>query len=269
IETNGTLVDDDLAEYLKQKGVSFISVSVDGATAEVHDALRGVPGSYQDALDGIRALVKVGYPVQLICTLHRGNVSQMAEVVALAERLGCGSVKFNHVQRVGRGEQFAEQQGLEIPEIIILYHQVENELLPQSKVRIYFDIPFAFYPIRKLLDDSLCRCTVRNILGMLAGGELSLCGIGVTVPELIYGHMEDGNLREVWYYSPGLALLREQIPAQLEGICGQCLHRDLCQGECVANNYHVAGRLNATHQFCDRAEALELFPASRKKLPSG
>ena len=265
IETNGTLVDDDLAEYLKQKGVSFISVSVDGATAEVHDALRGVPGCYKDALDGIRALVKVGYPVQLICTLHRGNVSQMAEAVALAESLGCGSVKFNHVQRVGRGEQFAKEQGLEIPEIIELYHHVENELLAQSRVRIYFDIPFAFYPIRKLLDDSLSRCTVRNILAMLAGGELSLCGIGVTVPELIYGHMDNGNLREVWFDSPGLALLREQIPAQLEGICSQCLHRDLCQGECVASNFHVAGRLKAPHQFCDYAEMAGLFPISRKK----
>ncbi len=265
IETNGTLVDDDLAEYMKQKGVSFISVSVDGATAEVHDALRGVWGSYQDALKGIRALVRVGYPVQLICTLHRGNVSQMAEVVELGESLGCGSVKFNHVQRVGRGDQFAKQQGLEIPKIIKLYQHVENELLLRSKVRIHFDIPFAFYPIRKLLNDSLGRCSVRNILGMLAGGELSLCGIGVTVPELIYGHMENGNLREVWYDSPGLAHLREQIPSQLEGICGQCLHRDLCQGVCVANNFHVAGRLNAPYQFCDYAEMTGLFPISRKK----
>jgi SynChlorMet cassette radical SAM/SPASM protein ScmF len=265
VETNGILVDDDLAEYLKQQGVSFISVSVDGATAEVHDALRGVRGSYQDAREGIRALVRVGYPVQLICTLHRGNAAQMAEVVALGESLGCGSVKFNHVQRAGRGEQFAKLQGLEIPEIIKLYHHVENELVPRSKVRIYFDIPFAFYPIRKLLNDSLSRCTVRNILGMLAGGELSLCGIGVTVPELIYGHMDNGNLREVWCDSPRLASLREQIPAQLEGICGQCLHRDICQGECVANNFQVAGKLNAPYHFCDYAEMAGIFPKSRKK----
>jgi radical SAM protein with 4Fe4S-binding SPASM domain len=132
-------------------------------------------------------------------------------------------------------------------------------------VRIYFDIPFAFYSIRKLLNDSLSRCTVHNILGMLAGGELSLCGIGVTVPELIYGHMGNDNLREVWCESPSLALLREQIPAQLGGICGQCLHRDICQGECVANNYHIAGRLKASHPFCNRAEALGLFPVSRVK----
>ena len=99
---------------------------------------------------------------------------------------------------------------------------------------------------------------------MLAGGELSLCGIGVTVPELVYGRIESGDLRDVWCDSPGLKRLRELVPARLEGICGQCLHRDLCHGGCVANSFHVSGRLNAPYRFCDRAEALGLFPASRK-----
>jgi radical SAM protein with 4Fe4S-binding SPASM domain len=86
---------------------------------------------------------------------------------------------------------------------------------------------------------------------------------------LIYGHIEKDDLREVWCTSPGLARLREQIPAQLEGICGRCLHRDICLGTCVANTFHAVGRLNAPHQFCDRAEALGLFPESRRKQPTG
>ncbi len=266
IETNGTLIDDDLAAFLKQTPyVSFISVSLDGVDAKTHEALRGVAGCYERALGGIRALVKVGFRPQLICTLHRGNVSQMAEVVALAEELGCGSVKFNHVQQLGRGEQFAGDQIIGIVELIQLYRWVEKELAPRSKVKIHFDIPFAFYPIRRLLDDRLSRCTVLNILGMLAGGELSLCGIGVTVPELIYGHIEHDDLREVWCHGPGLADLRNRVPAQLEGICAQCLHRDMCLGHCVADTFHSIGRLNAPCRFCDRADALGLFPTSRKR----
>lgn len=271
IETNGTLVDDDLAAFLKQTPyVSFISVSLDGVDAQTHEALRGVAGCYERALDGIRALVNVGFRPQLICTLHRGNVSQMAEMVELGERLGCGSVKFNHVQHIGRGEQFAGDQRLDVTELIRLYRWVEKELVPRSKVKIHFDIPFAFYPIRRLLDDRFSRCTVLNILGILAGGELSLCGIGVTVPELIYGHMEHDDLREVWCRSPGLADLRNRVPAQLEGICAQCLHRDMCLGHCVADTFHSTGRLNAPCRFCDRAETLGLFPVSRKRqLTSG
>jgi SynChlorMet cassette radical SAM/SPASM protein ScmF len=266
IETNGTLIDDALAGFLKQTPhVSFISVSLDGVTAETHDALRGVAGSYEWALNGIEALLAVGFRPQIICTLHRGNVSQVEDIVALAEERGCGSVKFNLIQELGRGEQFAEKQGLGVAEIIQLHRHVEGELVPRSKVRIHFDIPFAFYPIPKLLHEALNRCAVLTILGVLASGELSLCGIGVTVPDLIYGHVGRDDLREVWCHSPGLIELREQVPAQLEGVCGRCLHRDMCRGYCVANSFHTLGRLNAPYQFCDHADALELFPASRKR----
>ena len=143
IESNGTLIDDELARFLRDRRVCFVSVSIDGATAETHDALRSVPGSHQRALAGIRALVGVGFRPQLICTLHRGNVSEMKETVALAERLGCGSVKFNHVQRVGRGEEYADKHGLEVLELVELHREVETDLVPQSRVPIHFDIPYA------------------------------------------------------------------------------------------------------------------------------
>ena len=264
IETNGTLVDLSLAQFLKERRTCFISVSLDGATAETHDALRMAKGSYDQAIRGIQNLVEAGFHPQMICTLHRGNVSQIAEVIALAESLQCGSVKFNHVQLIGRGERFADENGLAIEEVIQAYQHLEREILPHSKIRIQFDIPFAFHSIHSLLKGSLSHCTVLNILGMLSSGELSLCGVGVNFPELIYGNIECDDLAEVWLTSPGLASLREQIPAKLEGVCGQCLHRDLCLGQCVAHNYHDKGRLNAPYNFCDRAEEMGLFPDSRK-----
>ena len=266
IETNGTLVDSDSAHFLKARPqVNFISVSLDGATPETHDALRSVPGSYERAVSGIKNLIEAGFHPQVICTLHKGNVSEMADVVTFAEQLGCGSVKFNHIQKVGRGEKFSDDQGLTIPELIQLYLRIENEITPKTHVPVYFDIPIAFFSIRNLLHSSLGRCAVKNILGMLAGGELALCGIGTTSPDLIYGDIEKDDLREVWCTGFGLISLREQIPSKLEGICGQCLHRDICQGECIANNYHISGKLNAPYYFCDQADALGLFPSTRKK----
>lgn len=266
IETNGTLIDRGLAGFLKQKKhVSFITVSLDGVDAQTHERMRGVPGSFDQAITGIRNLVERGFQPQLICTLHQGNVAQMGTFIKLAEDLGCGSVKFNHVQQVGRGEKFAEEQGLGVAEVIDLWQGIEKDLTNASEIPVHLDIPFAFYSIRKLLDHSLATCTVRNILGLLAGGELSLCGIGVTVPELIYGHIASDSLGDVWCNSPGLSRLRAQISTKLEGICGQCIHRDLCLGGCVANNFHVTGKLNAPNQFCHIAGRMGLFPESRKR----
>ncbi len=163
----------------------------------------------------------------------------------------------------GPGEQFASHQGLSVEECIVENQRVERELAPRSKVRIVFDIPFAFRPIPRLFERPGERCGIMTILGLLSSGELSLCGVGVTVPELIYGHIERDDLRAVWCNSPGLVELREKVPSQLEGICGACLHRDLCLGSCIAHNYHSTGRLNAPYLFCERAEEMGLFPPSR------
>ncbi|MCX6575426.1 MAG: radical SAM protein [Candidatus Aminicenantes bacterium] len=267
IETNGTLIDDDLAGFLRDAGrVRFISVSVDGAKVETHEALRGVAGSFDKAVSGIQTLVKAGFRPQLICTLHRNNIGEIAEVIALAEGVGCSSVKFNHIQRTGRGSRMHEEKhGLSVGEIIRTYQRLESEFVPRARVKVFFDIPIAFYSIRKIINGNPGRCNVLNLLGVLSGGELSLCGVGVLVPELIYGHLSSDNLKEVWKEAPGLKELRRLIPAELEGICGRCLFKDTCLGQCVANNYYAAKILNFPYYFCRLADEKGLFPSSRRK----
>jgi SynChlorMet cassette radical SAM/SPASM protein ScmF len=266
IETNGTLIDKSLASFIKNTGkISFISISLDGAEAAIHDSLRGVEGSHQKALTGIKNLVDVGFHPQIICTLHKENVTQINPLLELAKKLGCGSVKFNHVQRVGRGESFARENGLEVDEIIKIYRFMEKEIFPSIKIPIHFDIPFAFRSIGRFLNSRISRCRVFNILGMLSTGDLSLCGIGVTVPDLIFGHISKDSVKEIWCESPGLKSLREKIPHQLDGICGQCLHKELCLGTCVANNYFRAKKTNAPYYFCENADNRNLFPSTRQK----
>jgi SynChlorMet cassette radical SAM/SPASM protein ScmF len=261
IETNGTLIDDDLAGFLRDAGrVRFISVSVDGAKAETHEALRGVAGSFDKAVAGIRALVKVGFRPQLICTLHRGNAGEIEDVIRMAEGLGCGSVKFNHIQRMGRGQRAATDIGVTVKDIIALYWWVEGI---ESAIPLHFDIPFVFRSLRRILAGDIGRCAVHNILGFLATGEISLCGIGAIVPDLIFGRIDSDRLADIWQKGPGLIELRNLIPLRLEGVCGKCLFRDTCRGECVANSYYRTGKLTSPYFFCQTAAETGLFPSSR------
>jgi SynChlorMet cassette radical SAM/SPASM protein ScmF len=263
IETNGTLVDDGLARFLKEKGVRSLSVSLDGADAATHEALRGVPGSFEQAVAGIRAFVGAGFRPQAICTLHRGNASHMQPVIALAVSLGCGSVKFNHVQNMGRGTRMKADAGLDVKEILALYQALERDMVPACPIPLFFDVPVAFKPIRALLKSDLGRCGILGILGVLSGGELSLCGVGVTVPELIYGHLASDDLASVWCNAPGLTELRRLVPQHLEGICARCVHRDFCMGECVAQIFFEEARLNGAFPFCATVDARGAFPPSR------
>ena len=264
IETNGTLIDKDMADFLSSIGnFHFISVSLDGADAETHEELRRVKGSFDSAVQGIRNLVEASIRPQMICTLHRKNISQVSDVIELAKDLGCDSVKFNHVQHTGRGREFDEDKALTVPEIIKLNDRMEEEIIPSAGILVLLDIPFAFQKPARFLRSRPGRCNIHNIIGLLANGDLALCGIGTSVDELLYGNLKTDDLEDIWKNSPKLAELRRLIPDELEGICSKCVHKRFCKGTCVAGNYDESGKLNAPYSFCSTAEKLGLFPESR------
>lgn len=266
IETNGLLIDAELAAFLAaDQHKPFISVSIDGARAETHDHLRGVPGAFRRSISAIGYLVEAGFRPQIICTLHQGNRQEIDELTQMAQDLGCDSVKFNFIQQIGRGVAFQSQNGFELSEIIEIDRYISEDLTPRRTVRLMPDIPHAFHSIRRMLSGNMGRCTVLNILGIIADGTLSLCGIGTSVPELVYGHMQNNDLEKVWRESPGLLELRRLVPHEFEGICGECLHRDACLGSCIANNYFRSGRLNAPYYFCEEANKTGRFPLQRTR----
>ena len=137
METNGTLIDVDLAHYLKDEtSLNFVSVSIDGAQAETHDALRRVPGAFDAALLGVDSLVDAGYQnVQVIACPHRGNIDELEDVVQLASDHGTYSVKFNPVTRSGRGIAMHERgEALGFWETLALVRYVRGDLQSRTSV---------------------------------------------------------------------------------------------------------------------------------------
>lgn len=266
METNGTLIDAALARYLKERtNLWFVSVSIDGPDAAVHDAFRGVPGSFDAATRGFRALVEAGYRPQLIMSPHRGTVQHIEAVVALAASLGAGSVKFNPVTATGRGEAMhARGEALEAEEILDLAHWIRGELQARTPVKLILSTPLAFYSVQELLDGGQGgMCHVRHILGILGDGQMALCGIGRTIPALCFGNLRDTDVREAWLHAPLLRELRAELDGPYPGLCGACIHAGRCLAYCVADNYQHSGRLVTAHQLCEQARAAERFPVGR------
>jgi SynChlorMet cassette radical SAM/SPASM protein ScmF len=106
-------------------------------------------------------------------------------------------------------------------------------------------------------------CGIHRILGVLADGSYALCGIGETVPELIFGHASGDPLDGVWNGHPVLREIREGMPKRLGGVCGECLMKGVCLGSCIAQNYYRDRSLWASNWFCEEARELGLFPATR------
>lgn len=264
IETNGLECTPEIAEKIAKCKKSFVSVSLDGTDAQTHEWVRGVEGCFEAALDGVRNLVKAGIHPQIIMSVMSLNKDQMEGIVRLAERENCESVKYNLVTPTARGEQMHDAgQTLSTKELIETGSWVENTLAPSSKIRVVYSHPVAFRPLGKIFNQSSGRCGIFGIIGVLGSGKYALCGIGETVPELIFGNARNDKLADIWNNSQVLNDIRKGLPSKLHGICGDCLMKSQCLGSCIAMNYYRHHDLFAPQWYCEEAQKVGLFPKSR------
>jgi SynChlorMet cassette radical SAM/SPASM protein ScmF len=269
METNGVLCSPALAAKIASCRQPFVSVSIDGADAETHEWVRGVGGSFEAALRGIRNLVAAGVQPQIIMTLMRRNAGQIEDILNLAKSLGASSVKLNMVQPTSRGvEMHRTGETLSIAELIRIGEWIEHDLSRRMPLPLIDYRPAAFRPLGRIFgqDSTGCGiCGILHILGVLADGSYALCGIGEHVPELLFGHAVRNHLGNVWRESPVLAEIREGMPYRLEGVCGECVLRKMCMGACIAQNYYTHKNLWSTFWYCEEASRIGLFPELRQR----
>jgi MoaA/NifB/PqqE/SkfB family radical SAM enzyme len=101
IETDGSRIDDAAADRLARLGVQCVQISVDGATAAVHERVR--PGSsFEAATAAIRRLAGRGLAPQLVFVPTRLNLPEMIATYDLAVSLGCSAFVTGPLMRIGR-----------------------------------------------------------------------------------------------------------------------------------------------------------------------
>ena len=265
METNGMEITPSLANLLLESGVKDIGVSLDGVVPDTHDAIRGVVGAYQRALTGFKNLVEAGFKPQIVMSLMQKNIPELDGLLDLAKRIGAGSIKLNLVQPTLRGLEIHESgQALSVQEVLDLKRRIDWEIQPLYSFPIHLDVPPAFRSIKSLLKQgSFSVCGIKTILGLLADGSYALCGIGENIPELVFGKAGQGKLKTIWEEHPIVLQIRNNLPAGLKGVCGQCLMKSACLGSCVAQNYYRSKDILAAFWFCEEAEAEGLFPKTR------
>ncbi len=105
----GHLITPERAQQLKEAGVMALSISLDGATGEAHDAFRGVAGAYARTIEGVRHAAAAGIPFQVNTTVTRANVDDLPVIHALAIELGASKFDVFFLVPTGRGAALREQ----------------------------------------------------------------------------------------------------------------------------------------------------------------
>lgn len=257
LATNGTTITPEIAGQIRDNGVARVSVSLDGATADVHDRMRQIPGAFDRAIEGIRYLHDCGVPFQINVTLTKQNARQLQEVYDLAKSLGAVAVHMFMLVPVGCGETLAETDMLAPQQ----YEQVMREIWAmESKGEIQIKVTCGPHYERVKREQGVSAPAAKGQHpGHGAPSKGCLAGLGV----LFVSHRGDvypcgylpvdcGNvlrqrLVDIWEGSQDLARMRDV--AALEGKCGICGYKRVCGG-CRGRAFAATGNYMAEEPFC-------------------
>ena len=266
ISTNGTRIDEDIAKRLKDMGVGYVGISLDGCEA-THDKFRGKPGAFQMALRGIRNCVATGQKVGLRFTITRDNVQDLNSIFDLLERENIDRVCFYHLVYSGRGSAMVErdlnhEESRRAMDLIIertldfKVRGINKEILTVDN---HADAVYLYLKMKErdpVLGErilKLIQSNGGNRSGMAFG---NIDSVGNVHPDQFTQYITLGNVRErpfgeIWtdLSNPVLAGLKDRKPL-LKGRCPKCAYLNLCNGNFRTRAEAVTGDFWAQDPAC-------------------
>lgn len=259
---NGTLITEAVAREMATAGIARVSVSIDGPDASRHDAVRGVPGAFDAAMEGLAACRATGIGFQLNTTVMRQNLEDLSAIHQLAVNLGAEAWHVFMLVPTGRGKVDDEITPVEYEGVLNWIY--ETALTSPVPIRVtcgpHFmrivttrrgkdgDPPSLVRPkgmeAREHLDSSSRGCLAGNGYCFISHrGEVFPCGY---LP-LLAGNVRERSFREIYQESELFRALRDS--SRLEGKCGVCEFAKVCGG-CRARAYSTTGNFLAEEPFC-------------------
>ncbi len=268
VATDGTLITEKIAQKMKDVGVQYVEISLDGFE-KTHDEFRGIPGAWRRSVEGIKNCVKVGLDTGVATTATHYNLKEIPKLAEFVE-------KELHVRRfivfnfipVSRGKEIISQD-LTPKEREELLDFLYSKLIDTNcKLDIFSTAPqyavtsfkFAFGPViathftnkaamealqgrTKSLTEFIGGCGAgRLYCGMEPNGDIEPC---VFIPIKV-GNIREQRLVDIWRNSPVLKRIRNR---DIFKGCGECKYKYICGG-CRARAYAYFNDLQGPGPGC-------------------
>ncbi len=145
--TNGTMLNDKIVGILTKSDI-VPTVSLDGATAEVHDAFRGVPGAFQRTLRGITSLHRSGIMYGLNTCVHTENIGQIEDIVRFGIKMGASRIGLLGLQPVGRAKKMLDDSVSNVEYLILGLRLMQMARRYKGKIEISPELLSGEIPLR-------------------------------------------------------------------------------------------------------------------------
>jgi radical SAM protein with 4Fe4S-binding SPASM domain len=269
LSTNGTLIDAETARKIRESGIEYAGISLDGAQAATHDRFRNLRGAFDRSVAAFAHCRKEGIRCGVRITLTRDNFSELEDLIELSRSLGASRFCLYWLVPSGRGKENYGSLQLgrkEVTGALNLLQRKARETEPSAMEFLTVDAPQdSIYLLdsmeqenssdlpeaKKLIRSLKGGCSAGNrVANIDPRGNVYPCQFARS-PQFLVGNIRQKPFSALWAddRQPVLARFR-QDPRNLTGTCGQCGHRDLCAGGCRVRAYETSGDFSAEDPFC-------------------
>jgi radical SAM protein with 4Fe4S-binding SPASM domain len=253
---------------MRDLGVDIMSVSLDGASPQTHDRLRGIPGTWQATIDALKVAKELGLKAQANTTVMRSNLNELADIFHIVRQSGAVAWEVFFLIRTGRGASLEGIQPSECEEVMNFLYDAAHYGIPvrtaegpnfrrvvSSRQKGSCTPTGQFYEhlaakLRKLEGESQGPPTFKLTRTGDGKGIMFVGHDGEVYPSgflpICSGKLPEDNLSTIYRSNKLFVALRD--PTNLKGRCGMCEYNDICGG-------------SRSRAFAERGDPLEEDPA--------
>lgn len=282
LASNGTLINAEKAKKLKEIGVGYVQVSIDGLK-DIHEQIRG-KGTYEKAISAIKHCLNEGLYTCMGTTITKLNVHQFYELVDLAKSLKVQ--KFEIVDFVPSGKASLQAHitldPLQIERFSVIVCDTWQKLIeegypltlsyknpifgrilaqrfPKVMIAPFFKSVFSQEALSYFNFSERLQSGVFSkqspfspfITGCECGvftvhiksnGEVTPCPLN----QASLGNVKNQHIQKIWLESP---ILNQYRGLEFEGQCGKCNYKSICGG-CRAKAFNSTGSSVTSDPTC-------------------
>jgi Y-X(10)_GDL-associated radical SAM protein len=256
IQTGGLNFNKKFVDAAVDAGLDGLGVSIDGLE-ELHDYLRGVPGSFNRAVETLLRARDAGLSISVNSQIGSRTAPDLPGILDKIIEVGAKQWQLQLTVAMGNAVDNDELllQPYKLAEIMPLLaglyeHAKENGVLMIPGNNIGYFGPYE-HVWRGLGDDRYhwTGCSGgHTVIALEADGLVKGC------PSLESGEFGVGNVREMsiedmWHRSERMRFSRLRSSEQLSGFCGTCYYRDVCLGGCTWTSHSLFGEVG-NNPYC-------------------
>jgi PqqA peptide cyclase len=242
--TGGTLLDDEKLRRLRDAGLEHIQLSIQGAARESAEKIAGVR-SHRKKLDVAQLIGKIGLPLTLNVVIHRMNIAEIPELIALALELGANRLELANTQFYAWA---AENQRTLMPtrEQYDRAEQIAREAI--AKYRGTLEIAFVQNDYLSGEPKPCMGGWGRSYMCINPTGDVMPCHAASVIPGMRFDSVRDRALGKIWRESRAMNAFRGDD--WMMQPCRSCPRKEIDFGGCRCQAFMLAGNAAGADPIC-------------------